>query len=203
MRWMLTGLVLFLQAAPLPPAYPRPGATKLLEKDRVVVWDIAWLKQQYPLHRHIYDLVGVYYSPGDRIIVSQDGTRRPVSTKAWETAFQLKGVTHVEEGASDAPLRAVFVEMKEPAALGVVDTAATPPAFPAGSGTQLRDNERSIVWEFVPAPGAVASPHRHVRDAVVVSFTGVTPRVSFAARGTVHTDEGTTGADRAYVFELK
>jgi hypothetical protein len=152
MRWMLTGLVLFLQAAPLPPAYPRPGTTKLFENNRVVVWDITWLKQQYPLHRHIYDLVGVYYSPGDRIIVSQDGTRRPVSTKAWETAFQLRGVTHVEEGASDAPLRAVFVEMKEPAAIGVVDTAATPPAFPAGSGTQLRDNERSIVWEFVPAP---------------------------------------------------
>lgn len=50
MRSILTGLVLLLQAAPLPPAYPRPGASKLLENDRVVVWDIAWLKQQYPLH---------------------------------------------------------------------------------------------------------------------------------------------------------
>jgi hypothetical protein len=202
MRWVLTGLVLVVQAA-LPPAYPRPGTTKLFENARVVVWDISWLKQQYPLHRHIYDLVGVYYSAGDRIIVSQDGTRRPVSTKAWETAFQLKGVTHVEEGASDAPLRAVFVEMKEPAALGAVDTSAAPPAFPAGSGTQLRDNERSIVWEFVPAPGADAPLHRHLRDAVVVSFKGETPRVSFATRGTVHRDEGTVGMDRVYVFELK
>jgi hypothetical protein len=203
MRWLMTGLVFVLQAAPLPPAYPRPGATTLLENDRVVVWNIAWLKQQYPLHRHIYDLVGVYYSPGDRMIISESGTRRSVTTRAWDTAFQRKGVTHIEEGTSDEPLRAVFLEMKEPEPLGQVDSAETPPPFPRDAGKQLVDNDRAIVWEFVPAPGAGRSPHRHLRDAVIVSFTDQTPRVSFTPRGTVHTDEGTTGADRAYVFELK
>ncbi len=189
------------QPAALPPAYPRPGATKLLENERAIVWDIAWLKQQYPLHRHLYDLVGVYYSPGDRIIIAQDGTRRPISTRAWETAFQLKGVTHIEEGSSDEPLRAVFLELKEPQALGVTDSAASPAAFPAGRGRQLRDNERAIVWEFVPPPAA--SPHRHQRDAVVVAFTGTSPRVTFVERGTSHAEESTAGADRVYVFELK
>jgi hypothetical protein len=201
MRWMLIALVTLLQADGLPPAYPRPGASTLLENDRVIVWDIAWLKQQYPLHRHLYDLVGVYYSPGDRIIISQAGERRPVTTKAWETAFQLKGVTHVEEGASDAPLRAVFVEMKESAARGTVDSGATPTAFPSGIGSQLRDNERAIVWEFVPVPSATT--HRHTRDAVVVSFTGTKPRVTFTPGGTVHDDDGASGAERMYVFELK
>ena len=201
MRWMVTGLVLLLQAPPLPPAYPRPGTSKLFENNRVVVWNITWLKQQYPLHRHLYDLVGVYYTDGDRIIVSQAGERRPVSTKAWETAFQLKGVTHIEEGASDAPLGAVFIEMKEPSASGVVDAASAPDAFPAGLGTQLRDNERSILWEFVPPPHAL--PHRHLRDAVVIAFTSLMPRVSFTTRGTVHSDEGAAGAERVYVAELK
>ena len=167
MRW-IAGLVFLLQAAALPPAYPRPGTTKLLENDRVQVWDISWLKQTYPLHRHRYDLIGVYYTDGDRMIVSQQGERRPVSTKAWETAFQAKDVTHIEEGASDAPLRAVFVEMKEPAATGAVDAATTPAAFPAGTGKQLRDNERATLWEFVPAP-AKGAPHRHQRDAVVIA----------------------------------
>jgi hypothetical protein len=125
-----------------------------------------------------------------------------VSTKAWVTAFQLKGVRARRRGNSDEPLRAVFVEMKEPTALGVVDQSPDPPAFAAGAGKQLRDNERSIVWEFVPAPAA-GSPHRHTRDAVVVAFSGRTPRVSFVKRGTVHGDEGTAGADRVYVFELK
>ena len=191
-------------AAALPPAYPRPGAEKpVLENDRVLVWAITWLKQEYPLHRHPYDLIGVYYTPGERLIVSENGTRRPVHTEAWETVFQSKGVIHVEEGASDSPLRAIFVEMKEPAALGVVATTTTPPAFPRAGARPLRDNERSIAWEFVPAPGVEPAPHRHLRDAVVVSFTGQTPRVSYVTRGTVHTDEGTAGADRAYVFELK
>ena len=201
MRVLVTGFLLWLQAAPLPPAYPRPGTSKLFENARVVVWDIVWLKQQYPLHRHPYDLTGVYYTNGDRIIVSQTNERRPVSTKAWETACQLKGVTHVEEGASDVPLRAVFAELKEPAALGVVDTSTMPAAFPASGGTQLRANERSILWEFVPPP--TPAPHRHLRDAVVIAFAGQKPRVTFTTRGTSHADEGAAGADRLYVIELK
>src|SRR5204862_6142756 len=97
-----------------------------------------------------------------------------VQAAAWETAFQLKGVTHIEEGASDTPLRAVFVEMKEPSATGAVDTSAGPAAFPAGAGKQLRDNERSILWEFVPPP--VAKAHKHQSDAVVIAVTGKSPK---------------------------
>ena len=201
MRWMFVTLTFLLQTAPLPPAYPRAGASKLFENTRVVVWDIAWLKQQYPLHRHRSDLTGVYYTDGDRIIVSESGERRPVHTKAWDTAFQLKGVTHTEEGASDAPLRAVFVELKEPSATGVVDTATAPAAFPAGGVKPLRDNERSMLWEFVPPPAPGA--HRHLRDAVVIAFTGQKPAVSFTPRGTVHNQERAAGADRLYVVELK
>jgi len=201
MRSMIAVFAMLLQAAPLPPAYPRPGTTKLFDNARVQVWDIVWLKQQYPLHRHVYDLTGVYYTDGDRTIVSESGDRRPVHTAAWDTAYQLKGVTHIEEGASDSPLRAVFVEMKEPAATGAIDSATTPAVFPHGSGKQLRDNERSILWEFVPLPAA--APHRHQRDAVVIAFTGKTPKVSFVAKGTVHADEGVSGADRMYVVELK
>jgi hypothetical protein len=200
MRWMIAVLALLVQATPLPPAYPRPGTTKLFENARVQVWDITWLKQTYPLHRHLYDLTGVYYTDGDRTIVSEAGERRPVHTTAWDTAFQLKGVTHIEEGASDAPLRAVFAELKEPSATGAMDTATTPAAFPNGAGKQLRDNERSILWEFVRPPAA--APHRHQRDAVVIAFTGKTPKVSFLTRGTVHAAEDTAGADRVYVIEL-
>ena len=201
MRLIFVTLVALLQTAPLPPAYPRPGTTKLFENARVVVWDITWLKQQYPLHRHPNDLTGVYYTNGDRIIISENGDRRPVHTNAWDTAYQLKGVTHVEEGASDAPLRAVFAEMKEPSATGAVDTATTGAAFPAASVKPLRDNERSILWEFVPPPAPGA--HRHLRDAVVIAFTGLKPAVSFVTKGTSHNAESAAGGDRLYVIELK
>ena len=201
MRWMTTILLFVLQAAPLPPAYPRPGASTLLENDRVIVWNIAWLKQQYPLHRHLYDLVGVYYAPGDRMIISADGSKRPVSTKAWDTAFQLRGVTHIEEGASDVPLRAVFIEMKDDAPRGNRLEPATPSGFPQGGARQFLDNERVIAWELMP--GSAPQPHRHLLDAVVLSFTGQAPHASFVARGTVHQDEGTGAAEHSYAFELK
>ena len=56
------------QTAQLPPPFPRPGTTLLLDNDVVAVWNVSWLKQQYPLHTHRYGLVGISYVEGDRII---------------------------------------------------------------------------------------------------------------------------------------
>ena len=86
------------QAAELPPPFPRPGTTKLLENDAVAVWDVSWLKQKYPLHTHRYDLVGISYAEGDRIITQGDAPGRLVPTKAWVFQTNRAGVTHVEEG---------------------------------------------------------------------------------------------------------
>jgi hypothetical protein len=55
MRLTIIALVLLLQSTPLPPPYPRDGTTKLFENDRIVVWDVSWLQQAYPVHRHIDD----------------------------------------------------------------------------------------------------------------------------------------------------
>ena len=203
MRFITAVFVLLFQVETLPPPYPRDGTTKLLENERVIVWDVTWLQQAYPVHRHVYDYAGVYYTNGDRIIVSDRGARSRTTSVAWDTFFYRRGVTHSEEGASDEPLRGVFLEFKEPAALGVVDTETNTLAFASTAGKNVRESERVVIWEFVPAPDTASSPHRHTRDAVVVAFTKLKPRVSFVPHGTVHADEQTAGADRAYVFELK
>jgi hypothetical protein len=134
----------------LPPAYPRAGTTKILDNDRVQVWNIAWLKgQASPLHRHIYDLVGVYYEPGGRMIISPEGAKRPVSTKAWDISFQRKDVTRIEEGTSDAPLRSIFVEMKKQEPYGTASASKDAPAFSGAGATQKLDNDRVSVWECI------------------------------------------------------
>ena len=53
MRWLNVFLLAAVagQAPQLPPPFPRPGTTQLLENDAVAVWNVSWLKQQYPLHR--------------------------------------------------------------------------------------------------------------------------------------------------------
>src|SRR5947209_15605506 len=110
--------MLVVQTTELPPPYPRPGTTKLLENDAVAVWDVAWLKQKYPLHTHRYDLVGISYAEGDRIITQGSAPGRLVNTKAWAFQTNRANVTHVEEGASDPPMRAVQIELKNAAPRG-------------------------------------------------------------------------------------
>lgn len=203
MRFLAAIFVLLLQAQPLPSPFAREGTTKLLENDRVIVWDVAWLQQAYPVHRHVYDYAGVYYTNGDRVVVSDRGVRSPTSSVAWDTFFFRRGVTHSEEGASNDPLRAVFVEFKEPEPLGIVHTETNTPVFPDALGKKVRESERLVLWEFIPTPGPAHAPHYHARDAVMVAFKNLKPSVTFIPRGTVHNDEQTSGANRAYVFELK
>ena len=138
------------------------------------VWNIAWLKgQPSPLHRHIYDLVGVYYEPGDRMIISPDGAKRPVSTKAWDISFQRKDVTHIEEGTSDAPLRSIFVEMKKQEPCGTALASKDAPAFSGAGATQKLDNDRVTVWEYI---GPIrSSRHTHLHDTVVVAIDTPSP----------------------------
>ena len=212
MRWLLVVLAVLSAATPrdarsqvepnYPVPFPRPGTSLMLENDRVLVWNISWLKQEYPVHRHQYDHVGVYYTAGDRIITSLEGERRASHTEPWNITFQPRGVTHAEQGASDEPLRAVFVQIKdEPRADAVTGTPE--PAFPLGDPTQRLDNERSIVWEYGAASSVAPAMHRHAHDAVVVSFGASGPQVAYVARGTRHDTDVVAGSTRTFVFEIK
>ena len=180
-----------------PEPFDREGATKVFENDRVKVWDVSWLQRAYPTHKHLYDYAGVYYTSGDRVVVSPQGQRSPTHTNAWDTFFFRRNVTHSEEGVGTDVLRAVFLELKEPTAVGGANTAST------GLGKQVRESDRLIIWEYIPAQGTQPPAHQHEKDAVVVSFTGLKPKITFVPRGTVDQGKETAGADRTYTFELK
>jgi hypothetical protein len=209
MRWILTALLPFaLQAAPpnLPPAYPRAGATKILDNARVQVWNIAWLKgQPSPMHRHIYDLIGLYYEPGDRIIISPEGEKRPVSTTAGQPIFQRRGVTHIEEGVSDKPLRAVFVELKDEAPSGKVVSSGEgdPPPLASIGVKQLLDSERGTIWGYRYGFGMNGPRHKHTRDAVVMWIVDGKVNVEWVPAGTMHSEEEVGVISEATIFELK
>jgi hypothetical protein len=195
---LLTAIV--SQTAELPPPFPRPGTTSLLDNDAVAVWNVSWLKQQYPLHTHRYDLVGVSYAEGDRIITQGDKPGRLVNTKAWVFQTNRANVTHVEEGASDPPMRAVLIEVKAPA-------PRPPAAEPADglrqvAGAPAWENTRAAAW--VVMPGSSAAMHRHVGDAVELIFDGsTTPTAAFVPAGTVHAGPAPADGGRAYIFEIK
>ncbi len=150
------------QAAQLPPPFPRPGTTALLENDVVAVWNVSWLKQQYPLHTHLYDLVGVSYAEGDRIITQGSGPGRLVNTKAWVFQTNRANVTHVEEGASDPPMRAVLIEVKPPRPARTGRGADRWPA-PGGRSAGLGEQPRRRLGRDARGASPHASPRRRRR----------------------------------------
>jgi hypothetical protein len=188
------------QAAELPPPFPRPGTTQLLENDAVAVWNVSWLKQQYPLHTHRYDLVGVSYVGGDRIITQGNAPGRLVNTKAWVFQTNRAKVTHVEEGASDSPMRAVLIEVKTPAPRPAA--AAPADGLRQVAGAPAWENNRAAAWLVMP--GASGPMHRHAGDAVELIFDGSTaPSATFVPAGTAHAGPAPADGGRAYIFEIK
>ena len=192
--------VLVMQAAELPPPFPRPGTTKLLENDAVAVWDVSWLKQKYPLHTHRYDLIGISYAEGDRIITQGDAPGRLVPTKAWVFQTNRAGVTHVEEGASDPPMRAVLIEVKSPGPRERAEEPADGLRQVVGAPTWDANN-RAAAW--LVNGGSSVPTHRHVGDAVELIFDGGSPEATFVPAGTVHAGPAPGPDARAYIFEIK
>jgi hypothetical protein len=192
--------MLATQAVELPPPFPRPGTTKLLENDAVAVWDVSWLKQKYPLHTHRFDLVGISYAEGDRIITQGNAPGRLVHTDTWVFQANRAGVTHVEEGASDPPMRAVLIEVK---AAAPRETHADPPdGLRHVAGAPAWDeNNRAAAWLVMG--GTSVPTHRHVGDAVELLFEGASPTATFVPAGTVHAGPAPAAGARAYIFEIK
>jgi hypothetical protein len=96
----------------VPPAWPREGATKVLENDRVVVWDYEFrLGRAIPLHFHDKDTVVVELAPGVTRSVPKDGAPQETTWEGSRARFAPRGRIHSEEAVSGAP-RAIAVEIK-------------------------------------------------------------------------------------------
>jgi hypothetical protein len=201
-----------------PPAFPRQNATKLLETDRIVVWDIVWPQgQPSPLHRHLFDQVGTYYQSGGRAITPVDGPRRQSTTPVGNISTTRKGTTHVEEGITDPPLRAVFIELKRDTP-SAPRAAVSPPSSRSGA-RQAHVEDRVAAWDFTWPPGDKAQTVRYERDTLVVWLTSGAFRVKthdgktevlnvqpgsfrYHARGTEEGEQLTSGSPRAVIFEF-
>src|SRR5579862_3724033 len=152
-----------------PHAFPRSGVKKLLENDRVTVWEVNWLKNvPQPIHRHCCDMAGVYLRYGFINVTTPEGKVTP--SKPFDVPrpyFQPAGITHKEEavGGPDDPERlAIMVDLKEPKATGV-KTEAENPAFPREGAKDALDNTRVREWDYT-WDSKKPTPHTFERDAV-------------------------------------
>ena len=219
---MLVAAATVMAQQELPPPFPRTNATKLLANDRINVWDIIWPRgQPTVLHRHIYDQVGTYYQRGGRVITTPDGEKRSNMTEVGSLSTTRKGTTHIEEGNTDPPLRAVFIELKQEKPSGLTPAEVGAAAFPREGARQVLDDDRVTTWDYGSwAPGPGALKFRAARETIIVwlgdGSLRVTPRAGSTTMvpvksGTMrHIDrdsaemlEMTSGSPRALFFELK
>jgi len=114
-------LVIALKEHPVPPikntsgyplGFPRPGAKKLLENDRVVVWDYTWQPGvATPMHFHDKDVVVWFREDGDLKSTTPDGKDTVNQYKADTVKFNTRDRTH-SETLVKGKQRALITELK-------------------------------------------------------------------------------------------
>jgi|SRR5579863_8324448 len=78
-------------------AFPRPGSKKILENDRVVVWDYSWTTGvATPMHFHDKDAVVLFLEDGDLSSTTPDGKVAVTSLAAGTVKFNARDRTHTE-----------------------------------------------------------------------------------------------------------
>jgi hypothetical protein len=209
-----------------PHAFPREGTVKLVDNERVTVWEVNWLNGvRQPYHRHQFDMAGVYLRYGPITVTRPDGTTNPPSPPfpIPRPYFQAKGVTHREEALNPpgTPERlAIMVDLKETQVPPFTPSAQLTRSFPRSGARNVLENERVRMWDYTWKPGASVPLHVHDTDAVEVfldpgtivarsadgketSFTAAFKSARFVPRGTVDSEQATAGSPRAIVIELK
>jgi len=227
----LAGLAALVSGAAIaedyPHAFPRTGTTKLFENERVTAWQVVWKRDvAQPIHRHRYDMAGVYLRYGPIRVTSPDGSVSPQRPpfEVPRPYFQPKNITHREEMigfVADAPERlAIMFDLKEVAVAPIAPKAGMPTAFPREGAIKAIDNERVTEWDYTWAPGRAVTTHMHDKDSVQVFFEGGTLRFTgadgkietkafafgdtrFIVRGTIDAEEVVEGSPRAITIELK
>jgi len=95
-----------------PMAFPRPGVKKIIDNNRVVVWDYTWtLGKPAPMHFHDKDLVVVYLADGQLKSTTPDGKSETYPISPGLTKFNAANRTHTEEVVRGSA-RAIIVELK-------------------------------------------------------------------------------------------
>jgi hypothetical protein len=210
-------------AADYPPAFPRAGASQLLDNAWGAVWDVIYPPgQPTPMHRRQFDFVGVELADSSVTTTTPEGVRKDFPTKHGESYFLPRGTTHIEETPAGSPPRhAVIIDLKDgvPAAAAPERTPVS--VFPGEAAQKVTESPRVVLWDYAwPArPRKVGAVLTRNTFIVIVDgggeLTGVGPdgkpqvqsvaagQVLFRPAGATLSEAATKGAVRAIVVELK
>jgi hypothetical protein len=200
-----------------PPAYPRPDATRIIDNDRVNIWDVYWMKDKpTPLHTHVIDQFSITLHGGLLRVSPAGGPWSEAHmSKIGTVNFVPAGTTHMEEGLSDIPQHKIMLEVKpSPPNPDVHGTS------PGDGAVKLFENARLIAWDLAWKQGQTISRPREDLDSVTVFLDGGTihstgneastaivrksGQAVYSAHGMpAHVEKALSGTPRAIIVELK
>ena len=154
----------------LPHAFPRAGATMLLDNQWGTVWDATYEPgKPTPLHRHWFDFVAVELTDTTITVTAPDGQQRSVTLKRGDCHFFQRGLTHIEEVPSTSPQRhAVTIDLKDSTSEQFPNSSTSPTAFPADVAIKVIGNPRVTVWDYTWSESRPASAYFYDRNTFIV-----------------------------------
>jgi hypothetical protein len=203
-----------------PAAFPRAGASLVLDNAWGAVWDVVYTPgQPTPMHRHRFDFVGVELADSSVTITTPDGDRKSFPAKHGDSYFLARGTTHIEETPAGAPPRhAVIIDLKDGAPAASAPASALVAAFPGEAARKVQDGPRTILWDYAWPAKSPAATLTHNTFIIVVDGGELTtigsdgkPQVRAVASGQVFfrpagatlSEAAIKGPVRAIVVELK
>jgi hypothetical protein len=204
----------------LPHAFPRDGATMILDNTMGTAWDVTWVPgKPTPMHRHTFDYVGVELADTSVDLIALDGTRRTTVLTVGHSYFLPRGTTHIEEVPGMSPVRhAVIIDLKDPVAPRPVDSAAA--ALSMAAAKKVVENDRVVMWDFTWPPAKPVATVAMPKGAFIVFLEGgelasgglagkpssevvTSGEVLFSGDGRVLSEVSAEGRVRGIVVQLK
>jgi len=160
------------------PPFPRDGATKVQDNDRVFTWDTTLQKgKSVGPSKLDLDQVSVSLTEGAKKFTMSDGTWDIEQERLGSVRYDPKGTTLQEECISDTPCRAMVFQLKDYVSEPWPTREGVPPQFPRINTVKLFETDRITVWDQVWKPAEPIVRHAHYHRTVTVFLQG----------GTIHT----------------
>jgi hypothetical protein len=142
-------------AKDLPPGWPRPGATLLVENDRGAAYNVVYPKDQpTPFHRHRYFFAGLDLNTATIKVTQLDGKfdyHPVIKNHMW---YLPRDLTHREMSTTEPGRHTVVIDIKDKNVPEKANTTNFPTNKYAAYQTKIVDNERVIIWDCAWSPGA-------------------------------------------------
>ncbi len=151
--------------------------------------------QPTPLHKHEFNRVMIYLDNADQDVSHPDATTEHLHWKAGDVAWSPADGMHISETVSDATLRIVEIEIKQPAPAVPPKRARNldPLAIDPAHNKLIFENPQVRVFRSTRKPGDREKWHEHVgAGRAVVLLAPLSARIE-AASGAVSPMSGSPG----------